>query len=155
MTFVYPIVSYGCQTWCLSKEIRTTLDTWWMKLLRRIKGVTKEDRLRSVTILEDLRASRLSEMVEERQLRYLGHAWRYGENRWTKFMLQATRPGQTLTGKQMQLRKYLSKLLTEKQLTLEMTASADSWAANLEKLYPKKGKERIGRIERIERIDIE
>ena len=48
----------------------------------------------------------------------------------------------------MQLRKYLAKLLTEKKLTLDMAACANSWAAELEKLYPKKkGKEKNEGIE--------
>ena len=142
MTFVYPTVSYGCQTWCLNTDAKSCLDTWWMKVLRRIRGVTKKDRLRNVKVLEDLRTSMLSEMIEERQLRYLGHVWRYGENRWTKFILQAARPGQTNTGKQLQLRKHLSKLLAEKKLTLDMATHPDSWAKKLDELYPRKtGKE--------------
>ena len=47
MTFVYPTVAYGCETWCLNSETKKHLDAWWMRILRRIKGVTKLDRLRS------------------------------------------------------------------------------------------------------------
>ena len=103
--------------------------------MRRVKGVTIEDRLRNVKILEDLHTTTLSEMIEERQLRYLGHVWRYGENRWTKFMLQAKRPGQTRSGKHLQLRKHLSRLLKKKGLTLKDAENTDVWAGKLNKMF--------------------
>jgi hypothetical protein len=137
MTFVYPSVCYGCEAWCLGTPTRTALDKWWMRLMRRARGVTKQDRLRSKAILEDLRASRLSELVEERQLRYLGHAWRYGEDRWTKFLLQADRPGQVNTGKQNQYRKMMSKLLKDKGLDTDMMEDRNVWSAALNTLYPR------------------
>ena len=74
--------------------------------------------------------------MEERQLRYLGHAWRYGEDRWTKFLLQADRPGQVSTGKQNQYRKMMSKLLKDKGLDTDMMEDRNVWSAALNTLYP-------------------
>jgi len=136
MTFVYPTVSYGCETWALDKDTKSHLDTWWMKLMRRIRGVTKEDRLRSRVILKDLKASKLSEMIEERQLRYAGHVWRYPDTRWAKFMLQAEQTGQK-AGKQRQYRKLLSKLMEEKKLTKDMMADTKTWGTKLREIYPR------------------
>ena len=136
MTFVYPSITYGCEAWVLSQDAKTHLDAWWMKTMRRVKGVTKEDRLRSESILKDLNASKLSEMIEERQLRYAGHVWRYPEERWTKFMLQAERPAQK-NGKQRQYRKHLSKLLKSKGLTTELMTDRQGWADKLTELYPR------------------
>jgi hypothetical protein len=137
MTFVYPVVTYGCQGWCLDTDAKKTLDVWWMKLMRRVRGINITDRLRNVKILEELQTPMLSEMIEERQLRYLGHSWRYGENRWTKYTLQAARPGQTRTGRQLQLRKHISKLLCQKNLTLGDAANAEGWAKKLVETYPR------------------
>ena len=134
MTFVYPSATYGCETWVLSPEARNHLDTWWMKILRRVRGVTKEDKLRSSSILKDLRTSKISEKIEERQLRYAGHVWRYGEERWTKFMLQAERPKQK-TGKQQQYRKHLTNLMKSKELDTGMMSDPQLWADKLKKLY--------------------
>jgi hypothetical protein len=137
MTFAYPSVAYGCETWCLGKPTRTALDKWWMRQMRRARGVTKMDRLRNKTILEDLRASPLSELVEERQLRYLGHVWRYGDDRWTKFMLKAERPKQVKAGKQHQYRKLMTKLLKCKELTTGMMEDREVWRGALAELYPR------------------
>ena len=135
MVFVYPSATYGCETWTLSTEAKTHLNAWWMRLMRRIRGVTKEDKLRSASILKELNASRLSDMIEERQLRYAGHVWRYDDNRWTKFMLQAERPSQK-NGKQQQYRKHLTKLLKEKNLETSMMMNSETWANKLRELYP-------------------
>ena len=136
MTFVYPTVTYGCETWFLSREAKIHLDSWWMRTLRRIKGVTKEDRLRSETILKELKVTVLSDMIEERQLRYAGHVWRYGDERWTKFMLQAERPSQKI-GKQRQYKKHLTRLLEEKNLNTDMMKNKKTWAGKLTKIYPR------------------
>ena len=136
MTFVYPSATYGCEAWVLSPDAKRHLDTWWMRTLRRVRGVTKEDRLRSEVILKDLKASKLSEMVEERQLRYAGHVWRYPEERWTKFMLQAERPSQK-TGKKRQYRKHLTTLLKSKGLTTSLMTDRQGWADKLAELYPR------------------
>ena len=59
--------------------------------------------------------SKLSDKIEERKLRYAGHVWRYGDSRWTKFMLQAERPSQK-KGKARQYMKNLSKLMRKKEV---------------------------------------
>ena len=75
-------------------------------------------------------------MIEERQLRYAGHVWRYGEERWTKFMLQAERPGQK-TGKKRQYRKHLTNLLKSKELNTGMMADGNLWTDKLSEIYPR------------------
>ena len=77
-------------------------------------------------------------MIEERQLRYAGHVWRYGDERWTKFMLQAERPQQK-TGKQRQYKKYMSKLLEEKGLNTTTMMNKMAWAEKLNKIYSRDG----------------
>ena len=76
-------------------------------------------------------------MVEERQLRYLGHAWRYGEERWAKFLLQAERPGQKKTGKLAQYRKQVPKLLENKNLDTDAMEDKILWSCKLRELYPR------------------
>ena len=110
--------------------------------MRRVMGITLFDRLRSEDVLEKLKASKLSELVEERQLRYLGHVWRYNDGRWTKFALQAQIAGQRKQGKARQYRKVISKLLKKKGLTTQMMEQKDVWAAKLKELYPR-GKDNV------------
>lgn len=66
------------------------LDAWWMKIMRRISGVTKLDHIRSSTILKRLGGARkLSNLIRERRLRYLGHVIRYPAERWVQKSLTA------------------------------------------------------------------
>ena len=76
-------------------------------------------------------------MVEERQLRYLGHVWRFGPERWTKFALECARPGQKNTGRARQYRKTMSKLLSNKGLTTSMMLDRKGWASKLEEILPR------------------
>ena len=89
---VYPSVSHGCETWAVqpSSEEYRKLDAWWMKIMRRISGVTKLDHIRSSTILKRLGGARkLSNLIRERRLRYMGHVIRYPADRWVRKCLTA------------------------------------------------------------------
>ena len=79
-------------------------------------------------------------MIEERQLRYAGHVWRYKKERWPKFMLRAERPTQK-TGKQQQYRKHLSHLLEVKGLNTTMMEDREIWKDKLRELFPRESKE--------------
>ena len=135
MTFVYPSVSYCCETWALGTKELAKLDAWWMKLMRRIAGVTKRDRVRSREIHKQLGTTWLSRMIDERRLRYLGHIMRYPETRWVKFALEAERPTQDKTGKAKQWKKKMTQLLKKYKLTLKMTQNKDKWRAKLQQLF--------------------
>ena len=112
-----------------------------MKLMRRIRGVRVTDKVRSEKILQELRASKLSDLISERQLRYCGHVERYPDDRWVKFAIRAVIPGQTKTGKQKQYCKSISKLLKHHDLTIDMMkdekGTGNGWRTKLQQLYPK------------------
>ena len=89
----------------------------------RIRGVTKCHRLRSAKILKDLKARKLSDMVRERRMRYLGHVYRYPEERWAKIALSATRPGQQKKGRKDNWRKQMIQEL--RSLNIKITDAED------------------------------
>ena len=51
-----------------------------MRMLRRIKGVTLRDRVKSVDIRKELGVSSIQEKVTEMRLRWYGHMQRMEEN---------------------------------------------------------------------------
>ena len=51
-----------------------------MRMLRRIKGVTLRDRVKSVDIRKELGVSSIQEKVREMRLRWYGHMQRMEEN---------------------------------------------------------------------------
>ena len=91
--------------------------------MRRVRGVTKCHRLRSAKILKDLKARKLSDMVRERRMRYLGHVYRYPEERWAKIALSATRPGQQKKGRKDNWRKQMIQEL--RSLNIKITDAED------------------------------
>ena len=98
--------------------------------------------MRSSEILRDLGTWPLSELVEERQLRYLGHIQRYPEGRWVKFMTTAERPGQLLTGRRKQWTKETSARLARLGLNMTQTQSKGIWKNKLAELFPRGQKPR-------------
>ena len=60
MCFVYPVISYACETWALKVTTKKILDVIWMKWMRRCAGVSIADKIRNVDILEDLNQIPLS-----------------------------------------------------------------------------------------------
>ncbi|CAH1986028.1 unnamed protein product [Acanthoscelides obtectus] len=51
-----------------------------MKYLRRVKGVTKMDKIRKETIRTELETESILEHIETKQLRWWGHLQRMGDN---------------------------------------------------------------------------
>ena len=135
MTFIYPTVSYCCETWTLGNAEKRRLDTWWMKLLRRVRGVTKRDKMRSKEIHKQLRTTSMSNMIEERQLRYLGHIMRYPAQRWVKYALTAARPSQTKKGREKKWKTQIEKILEKHKLTLKMARNKEKWKAKLARIF--------------------
>ena len=58
---------------------KTELDIF-LRMLRKIKGVTLRDRVKSVDIRKELSVSSIQEKVREMRLRWYGHMQRMEEN---------------------------------------------------------------------------
>ena len=115
-----------------------------MAEMRKIRGVRRyPDRLRNQQILDDLKAAKLSDLMEEKQLRYIGHVQRYPDSRWTKFLVHAQRPGQVKVGRQKQWIKEVSKNLISRNLNTEMMKDKNEWRKKLEELFPRRFKSDI------------
>nr|CAI5851247.1 unnamed protein product [Callosobruchus analis] len=60
-----------------------------MKYLRRVKGVTRMDRIRNEAIREELGVEPVLKLIEQSQLRWFGHVNRLHEERQGKKVWQA------------------------------------------------------------------
>ena len=65
MTVIRPVLLYGaeCWTWTVRKKEEQILEKTEMRMLRRIKGVTLRDRVKSVDIRKELGVSSIQEKV--------------------------------------------------------------------------------------------
>ena len=80
MTVIRPVLLYGAECWTVRKKEEQILEKTEMRMLRRIKGITLRDRVRSVDIRKELGVSSIQEKVREMKLRWYGHMQRMEEN---------------------------------------------------------------------------
>jgi Reverse transcriptase (RNA-dependent DNA polymerase) len=84
-----PILTYGCESWVLTPQQRSKLQAAEMKFLRRIKGVTRRDRIRNTQIREELNIQPLMQYIEQKQLSWWGHLQRMESTRQVKKIWEA------------------------------------------------------------------
>lgn len=75
-TIFRPILTYGCESWVLSQQQKSKIQANEMKYLRRVKGVTRQDRIRNDDIREELEIQSIGEFIEQRQMSWWGHLQR-------------------------------------------------------------------------------
>lgn len=80
---------YGCECWTLKINDKNKLNVWWRKQLRKLQNITLFDHITIGKLYEELETKPLTQLIEERKWRYVGHLYRYGEERWAKFCLTA------------------------------------------------------------------
>jgi len=78
---VLSILLYNAETWTLTEDLNKRLRAFEMSCLRRIAGVTRQDRVRNEVIRSNLKMKRdIVERVELRRLSYFGHVARMNQN---------------------------------------------------------------------------
>lgn len=84
-----PILTYGCESWVLNRRQKNKIQAAEMRYLRRVRGVTKMDRIKNLEIRKDLKIQSVLENIEERQLGWWGHLHRMENTRQTKRIWEA------------------------------------------------------------------
>ncbi|CAH1976651.1 unnamed protein product [Acanthoscelides obtectus] len=69
-TIYRSILTYRCESWVLAQQQKSKLQAVEMKYLRRVKGVTKMDKIRNETIKTELQTESILEHIEMKQLRW-------------------------------------------------------------------------------------
>ena len=72
---------YSCETWALTKAQLQRMESFHMKCLRRILGITLWDHIPNVNILHSCQISSISLMVQQARLRWLGRLGRMPDDR--------------------------------------------------------------------------
>lgn len=84
-----PILTYGCESWVLTQRQKSKIQATEMKFLRRVKGVTRRDKVRNTKIREELGVAAITDFIEQRQLGWWGHLQRMSDSRPVKQVWEA------------------------------------------------------------------
>ena len=58
-SFIYPVANYGCEIWTLRRADKETLGVRWMKILRKIYGTRRAQKVRNEDIVGALRSGNI------------------------------------------------------------------------------------------------
>ena len=81
------IFLYGCEAWTIYRAHICSLESFHIRSLQKILGLTWVDRVPHVTILQTAKTSSIETLIIKRQLRWVGHVIRTPENRLSKHLL--------------------------------------------------------------------
>ena len=109
MCFVFPVVVYGSQTWTMTKQMEKRVNSWWIKQMRIMTMTSKLEHTRNEKILGEVDQIMLSEHIKRKRMLYLGHVYKYPDERWAKFALTMKLKGQEARGKKMTWQKMVRK----------------------------------------------
>ena len=80
MTVIRPVLLYGAECWTVGKKEEHNLEKTEMRILRRNKGVTPRDTIKSVATRKELGVNSVKEKVREMRLCWYGNMKRMEEN---------------------------------------------------------------------------
>jgi len=126
---VWPIATYGCESWTLRKNEETHLDVFEMKGLKKILRVSWTAKKTNEWVLNKAGVKReLLDIVKARKLAHYGHAMRKQGSCLEKEIMQGTMPGARRRGRP---HTYWMDIKTWTGLSMEdsirMTEDRDKW----------------------------
>ncbi len=81
------ILLYGCESWPTYSRQERRLNAFHLRCLRKISGVSWEDKVSDVRVLELSHSSNLWTVIRRRRLRWIGHLRRMDDSRIPKSIL--------------------------------------------------------------------
>ena len=78
---------YGSETWTLYSRQEKKLNTFHLRCLRRILGITWQDKVTNTEVLKQAALQSMTSILCKRRLRWLGHVKRMDDNRIPKQLL--------------------------------------------------------------------
>ena len=88
-TVYLPTLLYGCVTWDRTTKTDSQVTAAEMKYLRPVLNKTRKDRERNVKIRETLKVRPVTQLIEEKQLKWFGHVKRMGKDRIVRKSVEA------------------------------------------------------------------
>lgn len=85
---ILPIITYGCQTWTLSKKNKKFLEVLQRRFLRSILNIKLKDKITNEEIMLKTKARSILEVVGRLKWGWGGHVMRMTDGRWTRAVVE-------------------------------------------------------------------
>lgn len=119
-TIYRPILTYGCESWVLNQRQRSKIQAIEMKYLRKVRSVTRKDRIRNDIIRKNLQIQSMQEFIEQRQLSWWGHLQRMNNDIPVKKIWESRTQGKRNRGRPKETwNKIVEHILQRKGSTWE------------------------------------
>jgi hypothetical protein len=119
---ILSIFLYGCETWTLTQELETSINSFGTHCPRNIKGYRRLDKIPNKQLYAETNEKPLILTVRQRQLRHLGHLLRLDSHEPVRtFALYEPKHGSVKRGRpRARFVPYVAKLITN---SVETTAT--------------------------------
>ena len=81
---VVPVMTYGAESWTMTKEMERKVDAQQIRWLRRIMGINYRDHKTNEEVRERTKQVELSNQIRNMRMKWLGHLTRMDNKRITK-----------------------------------------------------------------------
>ena len=107
------VLLYGCEAWTIYRAHIRSLESFHIRSLQKILGLTWADQIPHVTILQNTNCCSIESMVIKRQLRWVGHVIRMPENRLPKqlFYGELSQGHRSVGGQKKRYKDHLNAVL--------------------------------------------
>ncbi|PZC78089.1 hypothetical protein B5X24_HaOG202624 [Helicoverpa armigera] len=82
-TCILPVLTYGCETWALTKALYKKLETCQTAMQRSMLNIRKSDRIRNTTIRRRMKIENVTTRIRKLKWKWSGHIVR-GNDKWNK-----------------------------------------------------------------------
>lgn len=127
-----PVLTYGSESWVMNKKLKSKVQAMEMRILRKIEGVTKKDKIRNTEIRRRLNVQSVHERIEKRQLSWYGHLVRMKEGNLVKEVWEAkaeekNRRGRPKKGWNAEIAEVISRRGETWSSAKEMANDRNKW----------------------------
>ena len=81
------ILLYGCESWIINQKLKSTLNSFATNCYRIMLGIKRIDKVSNEQVYKMVNRCQLTQRVQQRQLRFVGHCLRRDENDLIKYVL--------------------------------------------------------------------
>lgn len=85
---VLPVLSYGCQTWSITKEQEKKIEIWQRSVERSLLNITRKDKINNRKLRETTLVKDAAIHIRKLKWQWAGHVARSDNSRWIKVVTE-------------------------------------------------------------------